>query len=248
MSQARILLLCGVMAALWSGCYQETRRSDVAWDLDEEPEATSRPSSLPVEPAPLATEPVASAPSPTETETPKADDVGRKIRAIIETNFGHMEAELWPDVAPETVANFVRLAKAGFYDNMPCHRMLPGFVVQFGEPTDDAKKAALKPIKGEFSESLKHEAGTLSMARQPSYPDSATSQFYICFRPKTEAQQRWLSSLDGKYAIFGKVVRGLTILDGIEAVPTTQQARGPAGDEPSKPTKTILLRTVRIVE
>lgn len=241
----QIVLLCGAMTAMAVGCYTETRRDSEAawWETEQAPE--SQPTTGPALADSAQEGPV------TTTTTPAAAEKAakQKIRAIIETNLGHMEAELWPDVAPETVANFVALAKSGFYDNLPCHRMLPGFIVQLGKPTDPAMARALKPIKGEFSEALKHGGGTLSMARRPSDPDSATSQFFICFPPKNDVQREALASLNGKYAIFGKVVRGLAVLDQIEAAPTTKQTRGGGtAPEPSKPTRAILLRTVRIVE
>jgi len=238
-----IVLLCGAAVGLLVGCYKESRRAGGAFTWDEEVEPTSQPASMPADAAPTA-----AAPSASSAPVGPAEDVGRKIRAVIETNFGHMEAELWPDQAPETVANFVKLAKAGFYENIECHRMIPGFIVQFGKLADPAKARQLEPIKGEFSETLKHEAGTLSMARRPSDPDSATCQFFICFKPTKEIDRRALATLDGKSAIFGKVVRGLEALDEIAAVPTTTQPRGPGGTEPSKPARTILLRAVRIVD
>ncbi len=245
----QILTVLAAVTAVTAGCYQETSRGGDTWGLQEEPEATATQPEATVPPEDASpTEPEATQPAETGQVQTSSADVGRKIRAIIETNLGHMEAELWPDVAPKTVENFIRLAKSGFYENLPCHRMLPGFVVQFGKPVDEEKARQLKPIPGEFSDQLKHEGGTLSMARRPSDPDSATSQFFICFPPDNEVERNALASLDGKYAIFGKVVRGLAVLEQIEAVPTTMQSRGPGVDEPSKPTKTILLRTVRIEE
>jgi cyclophilin family peptidyl-prolyl cis-trans isomerase len=209
---------------------------------------TTQPEPLAADTDEVEVEAATTAPAPVAPAAPVAatQEAGPTIRAIIETNFGHMEAELWPDRAPITVANFVRLAKSGFYENLPSHRMIPGFILQLGKPVDVAKKRELEPFKGEFSEDLKHEAGTVSMARRPSDPDSATCQFFICFKPKNDIERRALATLDGQYAIFGKVVRGLDVLDAIEAVPTTTQPMGPGRTEPSKPTRTILLRNVRI--
>ncbi len=247
--QVQILLLCWSMVGLLAGCYRETSRRGDLLSLDETPEATSQPAeettpvaSAPAEPAtPVTTAPTGEAPATTQ-------EARNVIQATIETNFGHMVAELWPDEAPETVANFVKLAKSGFYENLPCHRKIEGYMVQLGKPTDPAKARQLTPIKGEFSTTLKHDYGILSMARRPSDPDSATSQFFICFKPKNEIQQRALSLLDGEFAIFGKVVRGLNVLDQIEAVRTTTQPMGPGRVEPSKPSQTILLKAIRIAE
>ena len=242
----QILLLFGATVGLSAGCYQEGRRGE-AISLDDEETPASQPTSEPTEgvtsaPVEATTGPAAATPAT------QSKDAGDKIRVIIETNFGHMEAELWPDQAPETVANFVKLARSGFYENLPSHRMLPGFIVQFGKPESPARARELKPIQGEFSKTLKHGPGTLSMARRQNDPDSATSQFFICLRPKIDVHRRALASLDGQSAIFGKVIRGLGVLDEIEAVPTTQQARGTGRTERSKPMRTILLRAVRIVE
>jgi len=230
-----------------SGCYREMERVGRTIALEPEESTATRPAPPSDEgiERPEPEEPVG---VPTSGPAPTTHDVtARKIRAVIETNLGHMEAELWPDAAPNTVAHFVRLAEAGFYENLPCHRMVPGFMVQLGKPIDPAKENQVRPIRGEFNPTLKHGEGTLSMARQPSDPDSATTQFFICFKPKTQSAQRALTSLDGKYAIFGKVTRGLDVLQEIESVPTTTQPMGPDRVEPSKPTQPILLRAVRII-
>lgn len=254
--KTQILLLGWAMLSMTSGCYKEAYRGDALSLEDEQIEPTTQPAAEPTKAPPAETTPLVEEPAPPAGVTPPREaapaaetpDVGRKIRAIIQTNFGHMEAELWPDQAPRTVENFIALAESGFYQNLPCHRMIPGFIVQFGKPTSTAKRQTLQPIKGEFSKTLKHEGGTLSMARRPNDPDSATCQFFICFRPKNDIQRNALATLDGHYAIFGKIVRGLEVLDQIEAVPTTTQPRGQDTVEPSKPTRTILLSSVRIVE
>ena len=250
--QVRALLLCGVIGSLLAGCYTESRRGGGMADWVDEPEPATQPASMPAAPTSALAEPTEQSPPaapPAPSQPAKsAEQPGSEVRAIVETNFGHMEVELWPEQAPLTVANFVKLAKSGFYENLPSDRMIPGFMVQFGKPISPAKRKELESVKGEFSETLKHEAGTLSMARRDSDPDSATSQFFICLKPRNDIQKRALASLDGKWAIFGRVVRGLDVLDAIEAVPTTRQARGRGASEPSKPTRTILLRKVRILE
>jgi len=238
------LMSAVAMLGVVAGCYQENRRISPVEPIGES-ESTTQPTSAPSEQKSVATDrPSEDGPiSPTS-----APVITKKIRCVIETNLGHMEAELWPDVAPLTVANFVRLAEGGYYENLPCHRMLPGFMVQFGKAIDPARAAGVKPIKGEFSPTFKHEEGTLSMARQPSDPDSATTQFFICFKPKNADEKRYLASLDGKYAIFGKVTKGMDILGEIESVPTTTQPMGVGRSEPSKPSQPILLRAVRVLK
>jgi peptidyl-prolyl cis-trans isomerase B (cyclophilin B) len=130
--------------------------------------------------------------------------------AIVETEKGNISIELYPDQAPLTVANFAKLANEGFYGkfNMKFHRVIPGFVVQTGDPTGTGAGGSKKTVPLEVKNKLSHNAkGMVAMARGAD-PDSATSQFYITLTPQTV--------LDGKYAVFGKVVGGMDALDKIE--------------------------------
>jgi cyclophilin family peptidyl-prolyl cis-trans isomerase len=129
--------------------------------------------------------------------------------ALIETERGNMGIELYPDQAPVTVKNFVSLVEKGFYNqpNMYFHRVVPGFVIQTGDPTGTGSGGSGKRIPLEAKNKLRHGSkGVVAMARGMD-PDSATSQFYITVAPQP--------SLDGKYAIFGKVVSGLEVIDKI---------------------------------
>ena len=127
--------------------------------------------------------------------------------AIIELEKGGtIELELYPDLAPITVANFQKLADKKFYDGLTFHRVEPGFVVQGGDPNGNGSGGPGWTIKGEFTTKKNHIRGTLAMARTPD-PDSAGSQFYICLGPAP--------FLDGKYAIFGQVTKGMELVDGI---------------------------------
>ncbi len=126
--------------------------------------------------------------------------------------YGSIVMELCPDIAPNTVNNFISLVKSGFYDNNTFHRLMPGFVLQGGDPTGTGTGGPGYSIKGEFSENgftndLKHEKGILSMARAND-PDSAGSQFFIMLDKS--------DFLDGKYAAFGKVIDGMDIIETIE--------------------------------
>ncbi len=126
--------------------------------------------------------------------------------------YGSIVMELYPDIAPNTVNNFISLVKSGFYDNNTFHRLMPGFVLQGGDPTGTGTGGPGYSIKGEFSENgftndLKHEKGILSMARAND-PDSAGSQFFIMLDKS--------DFLDGKYAAFGKVIDGMDIIETIE--------------------------------
>jgi len=127
-------------------------------------------------------------------------------RVLIETEEGSFTVELYDDVAPNTVANFKALIGKGYYDGLGFHRVIPGFVAQGGCPRGDGTGGPGYKVKAEFNE-RKHERGTLSMARSAD-PDSAGSQFYICFAAHPH--------LDGQYTAFGKVLDdGMDVVDAI---------------------------------
>lgn len=128
--------------------------------------------------------------------------------------IGVIKVELFPDVAPNTVNNFISLVQAGFYDGVIFHRVIPGFMIQGGDPTGTGMGGPGYSIRGEFSQngfenSLKHERGVISMART-SVPDSAGSQFFIMVADHPH--------LDGSYAAFGRVVEGMEVADRIASV------------------------------
>ena len=139
-----------------------------------------------------------------------------KIRIKVE-GFGEMCAELYPDIAPITVENFMNLVRAKFFDGLIFHRVIPGFMIQGGGFDTNFEQKEARSIKGEFrangvQNDLKHERGVLSMART-SAPNSASSQFFIMHARAPH--------LDGQYAAFGKVYEGLEVIDAIATVPTT---------------------------
>src|SRR5262249_19002827 len=137
--------------------------------------------------------------------------------AIIETKFGEIELEFFGDKAPGHVKNFLDLARKGFYDGTTFHRVIPGFMIQGGDPnTKDAKNRSNHgyggpgfTIKAEFNDAA-HKRGVLSMARGPN-PDSAGSQFFICVADS--------AFLDRQYSAFGRVVRGLEVADKVVGSP-----------------------------
>ncbi|WP_415349460.1 peptidylprolyl isomerase [Clostridium perfringens] len=136
------------------------------------------------------------------------------VATIEVKNFGTIEAELYPNKAPNTVDNFISLANSGFYDGLTIHRIVKGFVLQGGDPKGTGTGGPGYMIKGEISSNgvendIKHEEGILSMARSQN-PDSAGSQFFIVTK---EAPH-----LDGQYAAFGKVTKGLDVVHEIEKV------------------------------
>ena len=139
-----------------------------------------------------------------ETENP--------VVAMYIEKYGSVVIELYPDIAPNTVNNFISLIKSGFYDNNTFHRLMPGFVLQGGDPDGVGSGGPGYTIKGEFSangfeNNLKHEKGIVSMARS-SDNDSAGSQFFIMLGES--------DFLDGQYAAFGKVIDGFDIIEDIE--------------------------------
>jgi peptidyl-prolyl cis-trans isomerase B (cyclophilin B) len=145
--------------------------------------------------------------------------------AILKTSEGEMVLEFWPDVAPLTVENFKKLARANFYDVTCIHRVIPGFIIQGGDPlSKDSSKmdqygkgGPSWKVKGEFSD-RKHERGVISMARSPKDPDSAGSQFFICLG---DANTPRLQNLNGKYTAFGRVIKGDDVLEKISKVKCT---------------------------
>ncbi len=152
----------------------------------------------------------------------------------VTTRFGEIKISFFPDDAPQTVENFKKLAKSGFYDGLLFHRIVPGFVIQGGDPYtkntfNKSKWGTGGPgwnVKAEFNKNS-HSRGMLSMARSQD-PDSAGSQFFIVLRDS--------QFLDGKYTIFGKVASGMDIVDKISAIKTDSND-GPVDAEQATITK-----------
>ena len=143
------------------------------------------------------------------------------IVTITMTDGSVMKAELYPEVAPNTVNNFISLVKKGFYDGLVFHRVIRGFMIQGGDPQGTGMGGPGYSIKGEFtyngfSNDLKHTPGVLSMARAMD-PNSAGSQFFIMHETSPH--------LDGQYAAFGKVTDGLDVVNKIAEVPTDYSDR-----------------------
>lgn len=177
-------------------------------------------------------EPVAAA---DVTASPKAE-VPKGSRAIIKTKFGDIEIKFYPDVAPRHVENFIKLAKSGFYNGTIFHRVIPGFMIQGGDPNtkDTLKKDSYgqggpgHTVKAEFSD-IPHKRGIVSMARAAD-PDSAGSQFFIVVEDSR--------FLDRKYSVFGEVTKGIGVADKIVNLPR---------DERDNPKERVEM-TVTIVE
>lgn len=151
-----------------------------------------------------------------EQETASSDSgeqLSGKHHVTIEVeNYGKISLELDADLAPITVTNFVNLAKSGFYDGLTFHRIISGFMIQGGDPLGNGTGGSEQTIKGEFSangveNNLSHKRGVISMARNSSSMDSASSQFFIVHQDS--------EFLDGQYAAFGTVTEGIEVVDQI---------------------------------
>lgn len=152
---------------------------------------------------------------------------GKAPKAVIKTKFGDMEIVFFPDKAPNHVQNFVKLAKSGYYNGTIFHRVIPGFMIQGGDPnTKDPKKPETygsggpsEKLKAEFNDTP-HRRGIVSMARTND-PNSAGSQFFIVVKDS--------NFLDGQYTVFGEVVKGMDVADKIVNLP-----RNPRNDLPNE--------------
>ena len=158
----------------------------------------------------------------------------KTIEIIITMENGDvMEAKLYPSIAPETVKNFVKLIEEKFYDGIIFHRVIPGFMIQGGDPKGNGTGGSKETIKGEFDangfrNTLKHTRGVLSMARTYD-PNSASSQFFIMHKDAPH--------LDGQYAAFGKITKGIEVVDKIASVKT---------DFRDKPKTPQVMKTIRL--
>lgn len=155
------------------------------------------------------------------------------IATIEVDGFGTIQAELYPEIAPNTVNNFIYLANSEFYDNLTFHRVIKDFMIQGGDPNGNGTGGPGYTIEGEFTSngianSLKHTEGVLSMARAKD-PNSAGSQFFIMTKDA--------SHLDGDYAAFGKVISGMDVVHKIENVET---------DSNDKPKEDVVIKSIRV--
>ena len=161
-------------------------------------------------------------------EEPEKGENMPNRHAIIETTMGTIDIELFEDKAPLTTANFIKLAEQGYYDGIIFHRVIPGFMIQTGDPTGTGAGDAGYKIKDEFHPDLKHDkAGIVSMANAG--PNTGSSQFFITHKATT-----WL---DNKHAVFGQVVEGQDIVDAIGNVETNSR---------DKPLEDVVMNKVTI--
>ncbi len=168
--------------------------------------------------------------TPADASASAAEPIGKYTAVIDIADYGAITLELDGDSAPLTVANFVKLAKDGFYDGLTFHRIMDGFMMQGGDPNGNGTGGSDETIPGEFSANgydnpISHTRGTISMARAQD-PNSASSQFFICQADST--------FLDGSYAAFGRVTDGMDVVDAIcaDAQPTDDNGTIPPEAQP----------------
>ena len=181
-------------------------KKDTSAQSTAAPAKTLAPTTIGSAKAPASATPTAIGTAKTETPQPKSIDPTKAVAVIEMKKGGRIVFEFYPKDAPGTVNNFIKLAYKGFYNGLKFHRVIPGFMAQGGDPLGSGMGGPGYTIKDEFN-SKKHLKGTVAMAKTME-PDSAGSQFYICFEPQP--------SLDGKYTVFGQVIEGIDVVDGIQ--------------------------------
>jgi len=159
------------------------------------------------------------------------------------TNVGSFVAELYADKAPATVDNFLRYVNDGFYKGTIFHRVIPGFVVQGGGFSKDfQQKPTREPVKNEAANGLKNETATLAMART-SDPNSATAQFFINLKDNSSLDHRAPNPREYGYTVFGRVVKGMDVVQRIAAIPT-----GASGPFPAEvPQQTVIVEETKVL-
>ena len=161
---------------------------------------------------------------------------------VIETNHGNIKVELLEDKSPVTVKNFLGYVDDKHYDNTIFHRVIEDFMIQGGGMSADSKeeKKTKAPIKNEAGNGVSNARGTLAMART-SNPDSATAQFFINLKDNTFLDRKGNTPREAGYAVFGKVIEGMDVVDKIKAVETQADERG----EKSVPTKDVVIKSIK---
>ena len=233
-----LLLLSGVLCCV--SCTPEEKTTSSAQSSEPVVETESPPKEPPVEPVPVPAE-------PEKVEAPTPQNPVVKIA----TSMGEIQIELFAGKAPITVANFLAYTKSGFYNGTIFHRVIPGFMIQGGGITPEMVNKLTSPsIKNESYNKIRNKRGTLAMARTNA-PDSATSQFFINHKDNKSLD------FDGPYkpgyAVFGKVIKGMDVVDRIASLKTKNSQYY---DEKNKlnvpcqnvPIETVLIESVTVVE
>lgn len=175
-------------------------------------------------------------------ETPADTTQHTKVKVVMEDG-GEFVIELYPEYAPETCRNFIKLVNDGFYKGLTFHRIVDGFMAQGGSSDGQGYEGSDETIHGEFAvngfeqNTLSHTRGVISMARAQDY-NSGSSQFFICY------SDNYTSSLDGRYAGFGKVIEGMEVIDGFADVQRTYNMSG----ELAVPVEPIVIRSMTVIK
>jgi peptidyl-prolyl cis-trans isomerase B (cyclophilin B) len=170
----------------------------------------------------------------------KGQEKPARPTVVMETSEGNIHIELWPDKAPATVKNFLQYVDEGFYNGTVFHRVIDGFMIQGGGFTPDMQqKQTRPPIKNEAAADLRNERGTIAMART-GVVDSATAQFFINVQDNPNLDHHDKTPRGFGYAVFGKVVEGMDVVDKIKKVSTTS-----SGMHQNVPAKPVVIRQVR---
>jgi len=248
MNRLRVLPLLALLSilAFWVGCGgsdtppEEAAAPDPVETAKVEEPPTPEPEPEP-EPAPEP-EPPAPAPKPAPKVAPKPKAPSLPT-VVLETSKGTIKLELYPDKAPKTVENFLAYVDSGFYGGTVFHRVMSNFMIQGGGMTADLKKKPTRdPITNEAKNGLSNDRGTIAMART-FMPHSATAQFYINHRDNpnlNNSPQSW------GYAVFGKVIEGMDVVDAIAATQTTTKTAPGADGEPAMPMSDVPVETILI--
>jgi cyclophilin family peptidyl-prolyl cis-trans isomerase len=163
----------------------------------------------------------------------------------LETSMGNIVIELNEQAAPVTVKNFLGYMEEGFYDGTIFHRVIPGFMIQGGGfTTEMEQKQTRDPIVNEADNGLKNERGTIAMARGEE-PDSATCQFFINHRDN--GPLNYVENIKPGYAVFGKVIEGMDVVDAIASVVTTTRKNKKGEDMGNVPVKPVVIQSARVV-
>jgi len=167
---------------------------------------------------------------------------GEKPHVLVETNLGNFELELFPDQAPKSVANFLEYVNSGFYNGTVFHRVIDGFMIQGGGFTPEyERKPTNAPIVNEADNGLKNQRGTIAMARTME-PNSATAQFFINVKDNDFLNHTSKTPRGWGYAVFGKVVKGMDVVDKIRKVKT-----GPGGVFPQDvPQEAVIIERITV--
>ena len=242
-ARPRVWMMIAALLALGAGCGSDTAPEDTA----PPPEPVAKTQPLP-EPEPPADEPEPE-PEPEPAPAPKVKPAPKKAApkaapakptVVMTTNKGAIRIELDPAKAPLSVENFLEYVDAKFYDGTVFHRVIPDFMIQGGGfSTDMVKKPTRAPIQNEAKNGLRNLRGTIAMARTQN-PHSATAQFYINHVDNPGLDQAGQPPNAWGYAVFGKVVEGMDVVDAIAAAPT-----GFTSGMPNVPTATIVIESIR---